>query len=315
MKKFLGFFCLAIFTIALASCTSHPQEPLVVKTNNILQNPVNYDRTIVAIKGQVTAIGTQPDQQVGWYDLTDDTNTIRVITTPGDIPKRGDDLWVSGTFLSNENSIRQSQRVKISNFPVFVVVMAGILGILLIVLVIVLLGQRKPVPQFATTSNAPSPGSSSATPPPPPSSSPPPPPPPPSSTPPPPPPSQAKSSSTMMDSPKPRKTSSETFIEEGQSEPVLAYLIVKSGSKSGSNYPLKKSVIKIGREQGNDIVIDDKKSSREHAKLKMEDSKFVVYDLASSNGTYVNGEKIQSHSILDSDEIQIGDTVLVFKKV
>lgn len=144
--------------------------------------------------------------------------------------------------------------------------------------------------------------------------------------PPPPPPSQPnyappsyqppKSSSTVMDAPKPpSRSSSETVVSEGVNEPVFAYLIIKSGAKAGTNFPLKKATIKIGRDTGNDISLDDKKASREHAKLKMEDGAYTIFDLASSNGTYVNGVKVQTQNLSDSDEVQIGDSVLVFKKV
>jgi hypothetical protein len=321
MKKWFSFLCILLIAGIFSSCTSHPQEPLVVKVANILNNRVGYDRTMVAIKGTVTATGTQPNLQVGWYDLTDDTDTMRIRTTPGDVPVRGDELWVSGTYLSNEvvsdflgGVIQQSNRVKLNAFPwIFVIIGFGVL-VLLLVLFLVLLKPKNTTQHQPVKGNYPPPRPMTPPPPPPPSYAPPqtPPPPPPQSTPPPP---SAKSSATMMDAPKPQKSSSETFIAEDQSEPVLAYLIVKSGARAGTNYPLKKATIKIGREPSNDIAIDDKKSSREHAKLKMENGKFVLYDLASSNGTFVNGVKIQNQSITDSDEIQIGDSILVFKKV
>lgn len=90
-------------------------------------------------------------------------------------------------------------------------------------------------------------------------------------------------------------------------------LIIKSGRKSGATFPLRKKVINMGRDSSNEIVIDDPKSSRQHAKIKLEGDNFVIYDLASSNGTFVNGEKITSVKLNDGDEIKIGDTVFAFK--
>ncbi|HOI24049.1 MAG TPA: FHA domain-containing protein [Caldisericia bacterium] len=302
MKKSLSILCLLILITGFASCSKYPQEPLVVKATNINQNPVQYDRTMVAVKGQVTAIGTQPNLQIGWYDLTDDTDTIRIRTTPSDIPKVREELWVSGTFMSNENIIQEREKIRINSFP-WIYVVFGAIAFVLIGLLMVLLLMPKSKTQYQPVGGAY----------PPPRPMTPPPPPPPSYT--PAPPSPPKSSATMMDAPKPQRSASETFIADDRADPVLAYLIVKTGARSGTNYPLKKAIIKIGREQGNDIVIDDKKTSREHAKLKMEDGKFVLYDLASSNGTFVNGVKIQNQSIMDSDEIQIGESLLVFKTV
>ena len=269
MKKCLSVLCLLILIAGFASCSKHPQEPLVVKATNINQNPVQYDRSMVAVKGQVTAIGTQPNLQIGWYDLTDDTDTIRIRTTPSDIPTVRDELWVSGTFMSNENIIQERQKIQLNSFP-WIYVGFGALAFILIGLLMVLLLMPKSKTQYQPVGGA-YPPPRPMTPPPPPA---------PAYTPPPAPP---KSSATMMDAPRSQKSASETFIADDKSDPVLAYLIVKSGTRSGTNYPLKKSIIKIGREQGNDIIVDDKKTSREHAKLKMEDGKFVLYDLASSN--------------------------------
>jgi len=307
MKKWLGFFCFLFLVVGFSSCAKHPQEPLLVKISTINLNRVQYDRNLVAVKGRVTAIDVQPAQQTGWYNITDDTDVITVRTASSDMPKLGDELWVSGTYLSNDDVIQERQKVSLNAFPWIFVIVGGVV-LLVIILLLVLLLKPKNKTQYQPVGGA-YPSARPVPPPPPPSYSPHPTPPPP------PPPPPQKSSATMMDAPKPQKGASETFIAEDSAEPVLAYLIVKSGTRTGTNYPLKKSIIKIGRDQGNDIIIDDKKSSREHAKLKMEDGKFVLYDLASSNGTYVNGVKIQNQSIMDSDEIQIGDSVLVFKKV
>lgn len=324
MKKLISLlFVMLMFFGGLSVCLSYPQEPLLVKTADINANPVNYDQKFLAVKGRVTATGTQPSLQIGWYDLADETGTIAIFTTASEVPVVGDELWVSGTITNQTKVVGQRSiscflqektKEKLTGDTPWLFIILGIVGLgVIAVLLMVLLKPKKP--QYAPVGQPyGQPGRPMAPPPPPPSpyGQTPPPPPPPSYAPPPPP----KSSATMMEPPKAaQKSSSETFVAEDNNEPVLAYLIVKSGSRSGTNYPLKKSVIKLGRDPGNDIVVDDKKSSREHAKLKLEDGKFVLYDLASSNGTYVNGVKIQNQSLMDSDEVQIGDTTLVFKKV
>ncbi len=78
----------------------------------------------------------------------------------------------------------------------------------------------------------------------------------------------------------------------------------------------------IGRDgQSNDIVLDDPAVSRQHAKIRLEEGtrkrepQFYIYDLASANGTFVNGRRIQRQLLKDGDQIRLGETTLVFKTV
>jgi len=65
------------------------------------------------------------------------------------------------------------------------------------------------------------------------------------------------------------------------------------------------SVLNIGRLNTNDIVLDDYKVSREHAVLKFNGSEFMLLDLASTQGTYVNGKRIERCVVDFDDRIQI----------
>jgi hypothetical protein len=311
MKKLISLlFVLFLFFAGFSVCLSYPQDPLLVKTADINANPINYDGKFLAVKGQVTATGTQPSLQIGWYDLADETGTIAIFTTASEVPVVGQELWVSGT-ITNQTKIvgqrsiscflQEKMKEKIGGGLPILPIVVGVLAVGIIIVLLVLLMKPKGKPQYQPVGQPyVQPGRPMAPPPPPPPYAPP----------------APKSSATMMEPPKAsHKSSSETFVAEDNNEPVLAYMIVKSGSRSGTNFSLKKSVVKLGRDPGNDIVVDDKKSSREHAKLKLEDGKFVLYDLASSNGTYVNGTKVTNQSLMDGDEVQIGDTVLVFKKI
>ncbi len=69
----------------------------------------------------------------------------------------------------------------------------------------------------------------------------------------------------------------------------------------------------IGRVAGCDIVIDDGKASRKHARLHVADGVVEVEDLGSSNGTLLNGKPVQRRMLRDGDAIQIGATVLVYR--
>ena len=70
-------------------------------------------------------------------------------------------------------------------------------------------------------------------------------------------------------------------------------------------------VVKIGRAHDNDIVISDSSVSRYHLEIiKTNDGIFIIKDLDSRNGTYVNGRKIKESELKDTDIIRIGNTTL-----
>src|SRR6185436_5901212 len=72
-----------------------------------------------------------------------------------------------------------------------------------------------------------------------------------------------------------------------------------------------KPEVTIGRVQGNDIVLPKGNVSKRHARIVLKDGKFIIVDLKSTNGTYVNGRKITSPLVVkDSDKIYIGDFVV-----
>ena len=72
-----------------------------------------------------------------------------------------------------------------------------------------------------------------------------------------------------------------------------------------------KAEVTIGRVQGNDIVLPKGNVSKRHARVLLKDGKFIIVDLKSTNGTYVNGRKITSPLVIkDTDKIYIGDFIL-----
>lgn len=93
---------------------------------------------------------------------------------------------------------------------------------------------------------------------------------------------------------------------------TLAMLWVKEGRRRGKTYNVYNGMI-VGR-KGSGLVLDERNVSSMHAKFKMEGDNLVVWDLGSSNGTYVNGKMIRQATMLDeNDLIKIGDTVFVVK--
>lgn len=109
---------------------------------------------------------------------------------------------------------------------------------------------------------------------------------------------------------------SETIIARS-AEPTFAYLIVKRGDRAGAAYQLRPDITNIGRSGENAIRLDDELVSGAHARIRAEgnDKQFYLYDLASTNGTKVNGEAVVRHALQHDDEIELGGTSLVFKQV
>ena len=82
---------------------------------------------------------------------------------------------------------------------------------------------------------------------------------------------------------------------------------------TGREHSLADDVVTIGRAVSNDIVITSKRVSREHARVRREDWRRVLEDCGSTNGTYLNDERIvEPRPLRDRDRIAMGDVVLVF---
>jgi len=93
------------------------------------------------------------------------------------------------------------------------------------------------------------------------------------------------------------------------SEEPIPYL----SDSTGQEHPLKKNVMLMGRAVENDIVIMDKRSSRAHASVRREGRKIILEDHGSTNGTYLNGERLQhAVQLRDGDQIKIGDVIFTF---
>ena len=90
-----------------------------------------------------------------------------------------------------------------------------------------------------------------------------------------------------------------------------AILVVKRGPNAGSRFPLHQSVTSAGRDPRSDIFLDEVTVSRRHAEFRSERGELRVVDIGSLNGTYVNGQLIDSAVLTDGDEIQMGKFRLV----
>jgi pilus assembly protein CpaF len=87
----------------------------------------------------------------------------------------------------------------------------------------------------------------------------------------------------------------------------------KGGSQTAHTFD--KTEVTIGRVKGNDIVLPKGNVSKRHSRIVVKDGKFIIVDLKSTNGTYVNGRKISApHVIKDSDKVYIGDFILTVRE-
>ena len=87
-------------------------------------------------------------------------------------------------------------------------------------------------------------------------------------------------------------------------------LAVLQGKASGQIFQIQKAKTVLGRADS-DIVLDDPEASRQHATLEVLGSRVVVTDLSSTNGTFVQGERIENAELENHNEFRIGEHVLM----
>jgi pSer/pThr/pTyr-binding forkhead associated (FHA) protein len=95
-----------------------------------------------------------------------------------------------------------------------------------------------------------------------------------------------------------------------------AWLIIHGGSDDGLAFRLRQQIVTVGS-SGKlcDFTIKDSSISREHIRIRQEGAQHMLTDLASLNGTMINGKPVQTCLLHDDDVIRIGNTVLVYKYV
>ncbi|MEJ5341338.1 MAG: ATP-binding protein [Thermogutta sp.] len=89
-------------------------------------------------------------------------------------------------------------------------------------------------------------------------------------------------------------------------------LFVIRGNDQGTRFELEGSVITIGRDSSNKVQLHDAGVSRHHAEIRRVENRYRLIDLNSSNGTIVNGKRIQEHWLNSGDQIQMGRTLMLF---
>ncbi|HET7294988.1 MAG TPA: FHA domain-containing protein [Vicinamibacteria bacterium] len=111
-----------------------------------------------------------------------------------------------------------------------------------------------------------------------------------------------------------RMESNEEYLEKTITLSDTPALVVRGGPQSGQYYALTEtSITCVGRAKANDVVLDDVSISAQHCRVRFEDGRFVLHDLKSTNGTFVNEQRVSRHALEPGDVVKLGETQLLFK--
>lgn len=100
------------------------------------------------------------------------------------------------------------------------------------------------------------------------------------------------------------------MAEEPDGIPQNAFFVMEAGK----TFPLLEAVINIGRMLDNHLVLDDLRVSRHHARLRAVQGHFVLADLDSTGGIFVNGRRVTETILYPHDTISLGGVLLTFQQ-
>ena len=89
-------------------------------------------------------------------------------------------------------------------------------------------------------------------------------------------------------------------------------LFVIRGNDQGSRFELEEPILRLGRDKSCALHVHDTEVSRQHAEFRRTQRDYTVSDLNSSNGTFVNGKRVQQHVLASGDQVQIGATLMLY---
>lgn len=91
----------------------------------------------------------------------------------------------------------------------------------------------------------------------------------------------------------------------------MAFLKIVSGTRAGEQIFLDQPVLRIGRREGNDLIISDPSISGSHCEIEKSATGYTLRDLGSTNGTRVNGETVTVSGLFRNDVIHVGDVSVI----
>ncbi len=92
----------------------------------------------------------------------------------------------------------------------------------------------------------------------------------------------------------------------------LFQFVMRSGPTPGATFSLEGDQLVIGRDSSSGVAINDAEISRKHARLNFQGGKYVIEDLGSTNGTFVNGQRLVSPVVLKSgDVVSLGEQIVL----
>lgn len=97
-------------------------------------------------------------------------------------------------------------------------------------------------------------------------------------------------------------------IDRAPTDPSRAYLIVNAER----HVPMTRPVITLGRKLDNTVIVDDPRVSRHHAQLRLRYGRWILYDLGSASGTYVNNHRVDECLLQPGDVISLAGVALIY---
>ncbi|HEY5984716.1 MAG TPA: FHA domain-containing protein [Anaerolineales bacterium] len=94
--------------------------------------------------------------------------------------------------------------------------------------------------------------------------------------------------------------------------PASFQFVMRSGPTPGVTFALEGDQLIIGRDASNAVAINDAEVSRKHARLTFQGGKYVIEDLGSTNGTFVNGQRVSNSTVLKpGDIVSLGEQIVL----
>jgi pSer/pThr/pTyr-binding forkhead associated (FHA) protein len=100
-------------------------------------------------------------------------------------------------------------------------------------------------------------------------------------------------------------------LDQGEVAPARLEVVVGSGM-AGSSYPITSRGLSIGRAEDRDVVIPDPAASRHHTQISLQSGEYVLRDMGSANGVFVNAVRVRECTLADGDLVRIGNTEMRF---